>query len=62
MPVITPGDPDQRPVAALGVVRLAYEHSRATLAQVSTAHRACEMVPVELTTRSLYLRRKEIRW
>jgi len=62
--VITHGDPGQGRYAALTriAMRQTYEHSRTALGQVSTAHRACEMVPVELTVRSLYPRRKENRW
>ncbi|MGH3832748.1 MAG: hypothetical protein ACRDRS_20300 [Pseudonocardiaceae bacterium] len=36
------------------------ECTRTALAQVSTAHRACEMVPVELAIQSPYPRRKDI--
>ena len=60
--VVTHGDPDQRPVAALGAARQADEHRCLAAAQASTAHRACEMVPVELTSLSHRLRRRKFRW
>lgn len=52
VPMVTHGDPEQRPVAALDAVCHADEHRCTALTQVSTGQRACEMVPVELTIRS----------
>lgn len=62
MRVVTHGDPDQRPVAALGTARQADEHGYPAPAQASTTHRACEMVPVELTILSHRPRRRKFRW
>lgn len=60
--VVTHGDPNQRPVAALGAACQADEHGYPAPTQASTAHRACEMVPVELTTQSHRPRRRKFQW